>query len=1271
MDQNQKGRIFYLDLEKTIAMFMIVLGHYIFALNADGIVGFPSRLQSFANGSIMAPAITIFFISSGALLAGKNSDKLDIKKFYQNRIKRIYPLFCIAYFIVFSIRFYRNGCIPQGIPKWKLLLSFIGMDGYTMYLGDNFYILGEWFLGAIICFYLLFPFFKKMMEKCPVVLAILTLGSYIWVNVFNPFQVFLERNLIVCFSACILGMYIGKYLKKIPHYIGIPALIVSLVLMYVPLNNYTVYISNILGILMYISIFYLADFIKREKIKLCAKKISNISYHVFLVHHVILLWYLNHFMGREYGHFEMGFLTLQMFVLVFIGAEILNAIYRRIGSVIEWLIDKIYNAIWKLPGKVYRFMKEHKLCATAIIAGAMGLIIYHKFLFGDYLYMSTYDATEQFWPHLSYLGEYLKTEGFPGWTFTIGIGEVLEYTRLADIFYLICILAGKTVMPYLFGWLQWIKIILAAVCMFLYLRKIKIKDEAAMFGSLAYAFSAIMIIRGNWYHYSAEMVYLALLLYFMECFFQKRRWKGLTIILFILFSTRGVYFLCLYSIIIFVYAMVRYLIMEEKKIKVLGAYIWRCIKVYAGAVLLSGFFWMPTLYSMLHSARVGKRNITKITFFSIKNLRNICNAILRMFRFDLVRNPNYNYDYHAEFLNSPLFYIGILAIFLIVFALVYSRGKERRLIAIFSGAAILYVCCPIIQFVLSGFIEYQYVKLSSAWIVAGMAACSAYGYQKAIIDKRLSRKIVLITAGMILGVLLLCYWQNYVTGFEMKKNVLIIVIAFIAVYIIALFAFGGNERVTGFVKKLLLTVMCTELVITGYCAADVFTTSDHEIMKSELESVCKERTALFDEIKKIDNSDFYRVSANEYFQYANPMLGNYYDTSYYNTYANSYAVFCERVVPSSVSNTVMGNGIDNNIPLESLFGCKYILKENGEAAPYGCALEEKYDGYDVYINPNAQGIGVIYNSILSEKTFSDFSEKESGLAMIHSVISSDLKKNYKDESDVLKEQMKKMRESKGEYEKINEYFITFSGTDTEKTSGNPDSKMNFVTTMQNAELALVISNEATAMDYKISCKIESPVDGQIVLLGSNGNGKFFTKTIDIKKGENKIEIKKSEQKIQYFVLRFSKSGSYTISELEMEARGIDEYQTQINKMFDEYIAERNEEQFELTSFTQNRIQGSVNVKGDRILLFTIPYNKGWSAYVDGKRQDIIEVDFGLMAVELSEGEHSIELKYERPFLKWGEYAGIAGIVLFAGAVVVEFVKRRKTNEKDINSSTGV
>lgn len=81
-----------------------------------------------------------------------------------------------------------------------------------------------------------------------------------------------------------------------------------------------------------------------------------------------------------------------------------------------------------------------------------------------------------------------------------------------------------------------------------------------------------------------------------------------------------------------------------------------------------------------------------------------------------------------------------------------------------------------------------------------------------------------------------------------------------------------------------------------------------------------------------------------------------------------------------------------------------------------------------------------------------------------------------------------------------------------------------------------------------------------------------------------------------------------------------------------------------------------------LVFFSVPYDKGFSAKVNGKNAEIEEVDGGLMAVVCDKGENKIRFDFELYGLDQGIALSLSGIVLLAGYVLV--LKRLSGTKKE-------
>ena len=67
---------------------------------------------------------------------------------------------------------------------------------------------------------------------------------------------------------------------------------------------------------------------------------------------------------------------------------------------------------------------------------------------------------------------------------------------------------------------------------------------------------------------------------------------------------------------------------------------------------------------------------------------------------------------------------------------------------------------------------------------------------------------------------------------------------------------------------------------------------------------------------------------------------------------------------------------------------------------------------------------------------------------------------------------------------------------------------------------------------------------------------------------------------------------------------------------------------ELTSFRQTRVEGTILCDRDGLLYTSVPQNGNWHVFVDGKETEVRLVGDCMVAVDLTEGTHSIVLRYK-------------------------------------------
>lgn len=98
----------------------------------------------------------------------------------------------------------------------------------------------------------------------------------------------------------------------------------------------------------------------------------------------------------------------------------------------------------------------------------------------------------------------------------------------------------------------------------------------------------------------------------------------------------------------------------------------------------------------------------------------------------------------------------------------------------------------------------------------------------------------------------------------------------------------------------------------------------------------------------------------------------------------------------------------------------------------------------------------------------------------------------------------------------------------------------------------------------------------------------------------------------------------------------------------------------ITSASDTEITGTVTVTDPLETLFTsIPYDEGWHVTVDGEAVEIEKTLDSMLAVQLSEGTHTVEFRYMSKAVAVGLCVSAVGFAAFAVSIVVYAVRRRK------------
>ena len=139
----------------------------------------------------------------------------------------------------------------------------------------------------------------------------------------------------------------------------------------------------------------------------------------------------------------------------------------------------------------------------------------------------------------------------------------------------------------------------------------------------------------------------------------------------------------------------------------------------------------------------------------------------------------------------------------------------------------------------------------------------------------------------------------------------------------------------------------------------------------------------------------------------------------------------------------------------------------------------------------------------------------------------------------------------------------------------------------------------------------------------------------------------SRSGVRTMTITFANTGVYTYDKLRVVSQPV--------QGIEEKTVKLGEEALENVKMGTNEITGDISVSERKALVLSVPYSKGFTAYVDGKETKLQKANTMFMALELEPGSHEIRLTYCTPYLKTGMFFSVLGLVIY---VMLVFRKKK-------------
>lgn len=848
----------------------------------------------------------------------------------------------------------------------------------------------------------------------------------------------------------------------------------------------------------------------------------------------------------------------------------------------------------------------------------------------------------------------------PMWNWNVGYGAdvitTFHYYVLGDPLNLLSVFVPQKSMEAFYGGLIVLRIWLAGMAFLLWSRSLGEKSSWTAAGALIYSFNFWTIMAGVRHPFFMNpLIYLPLILMGIDKIFKKEKpflFIGMTA----LCAVSNFYFFYMICVLMFFYAVGRYMAwFRPIRPKELLGWFLKFVFCFAVGTAVSAVILLPVALVMLNSGRAEAGAVVKAFYPAL-----------------------YYWKFPGAFLAGQAGYwnkmgytaLGVLAVLQLF--LKRKRGGSLKRGFLFMTLLLLIPWCG---HALNGF---SYVTNRFVWAYGMLNGYIAARMCPELLSLDKKEKLRLgIAAGIYCG---FCYINRETrTEFVLAAMVPLC-------FLLLFFLTAEKDWILAHrprVKAGLFLFLCFCLILQGsykYSPEEQDYISEFENQGQALRDLTENTPSSL--LKEIEDERVWRYDSGSTGEINNSGLQQQaMRVNFYWSLADGTVNQFQREMYLNTQQDHKYDGLDGRMALEALAGVRYFLVPEGKTGylPYGYdqlkVSGEAGDGevYSVYENPDSLPLAYTCSSYILREDYEKMSATQKQQALLQGAVTEKAPKSGR-----LQEIAPRFTESYPEYTvKEGEGLSWEEGKVTVEQEGASltisfqgmaDCETYFILEGLDYEdinpLELCSEEEIASMDVYTRNKLYSQnrdwEGSQSAVLKIKGGQtekklKYLTRENSFSSGVEDflVNIGCSSEAVSEIKVTFQNPGVYTFDRLYVACQPVQEMK--------EWIEELGSSTPKSLQLEGNRVEAEASLAEPGLLCFSIPYSRGWTAYVDGEKAEVLQVNTMNLAVELGEGKHIIELRYETPGL--GEGAAIsAGGLISLGILLFISRKKRKTKE---------
>ncbi len=921
------------------------------------------------------------------------------------------------------------------------------------------------------------------------------------------------------------------------------------------------------------------------------------------------------------------------------------------GWLLVWLAFRGYEAAAvRLQERTRRKTALYFLIYTIVFAFLLFLVFF-VFIWKGKTLLWRADTVSQYYPRAVYFANYIRElvhnflQGnfeLPMYDFRFGMGSEVVYSM--EPLYFLFALFGPEHVEFTHTLLILLRFYLAGITSSIFCLYFKKDYFTTFLASTVYVFCGFSLFGGARHPmFMVQMILFPLLILAIEEILRGRRWYLCAILVAVsLFS--NYYFLYMSTFGAGVYFVVRYFCGPWKKSA--KGFIGKGL-VISGSYLLGAAMSCIILVSnfglYVGSGRSGGAVIkTPSLFFHAKDW------ILRCF-LSFPTTANAPGDWMR---------LGFLPIAFFAVVFLFLREGRRELKALSAVSAVCMIL-PLSGFVLGGFSAVTY-----RWCYM-LALLTAYIVADCLPDMcRMNRREMKICVGAALVYGFFACFGNYMENGYTK----LAFVCLCATFAVLAAVQEDVGRLSRYAKQCLMVLLTFAMVFqagfTLYAGGDVVSeyTAPGEAWEkaSDTPLVAVEETG---------DESFYRVASPwlDYSTISSSIMFDYNGISMFNSTLNGSIVeYLEQMGATSYSVTQF-MGLNNRAFMSALAAVKYYAyyADNDRPLPYGYeeALRTKANGKETIVSENrfALPLGYTYaaDDAISREELEQYDVLERQEVLMQKVMLAD------------DEEVQRLRDVHGR-EKTEDALLTLQPVEIEsvKERGIRLLETGMETDPENAWIT-----ESGKQEYRMRVSFRGLPGSEtyVVLKNAFIEGDMSEEAINVtfEVGDSSYEYKfrpdddryGTQQQDYVFNLGYYED-ALTSFAVEMNREGtihFDSFELYCQPMenLEAYTDELTKDVLEHVELGTNTVSGDISLDEDRLLVLSIPYQNGWTAYVDGEPVKLQRANYMYMALPLTAGNHTVRLTFAIPGVKYALVIMPGAVVLLCILCLITWLVRRR------------